>query len=158
MNTSYSNRPNETILFPQAELQYAGFWERFGAAFLDGIILSVVSTIVSLLFSNATYGSADFSVWEFGTSSLVNMVVQWLYYAFQESGTAQATLGKRALGLKVGRPDGSRISFMQATGRFFGRYLSMIILFIGYLMMIWDDRKQTLHDKMAGTIVFKSRA
>ena len=75
--------------------------------------------------------------------------------ALQESGPNQATLGKKALGLKVTSLTGDRISFGQATGRFFGKYVSAIILFIGYLMMIWDDRKQTLHDKMAGTLVVK---
>jgi len=82
-----------------------------------------------------------------------NIVAQWLYYALQESGPRQATLGKRALDIKVTNEQGGRISFGQATGRHFGKYLSMLILFIGYLMMLWDDRSQTLHDKMAGTFV-----
>jgi uncharacterized RDD family membrane protein YckC len=60
------------------------------------------------------------------------------------------------LGLKVTTTNGERISFGQATGRHFGKYISTIILFIGYLMMIWDDKKQTLHDKMANTLVVKA--
>jgi uncharacterized RDD family membrane protein YckC len=52
--------------------------------------------------------------------------------------------------------NGHRISFANASGRFFGKYVSAIILLIGYLMMLWDDKKQTLHDKMAGTLVVKS--
>jgi uncharacterized RDD family membrane protein YckC len=80
----------------------------------------------------------------------------WLYSALQESGPAQATIGKKALGLKVATLSGDRISFGQATGRFFGKYVSAIILLIGYLMMLWDDRKQTLHDKMAATLVLRN--
>ena len=81
--------------------------------------------------------------------------MSWLYYVFLESGMAQATLGKGAMGLKVITTDGQRISFGQASGRYFGKILSAIILLIGYLMMIWDGKKQTLHDKIANTLVVK---
>jgi len=67
------------------------------------------------------------------------------------------TLGKRALGMRVTTLDGDRISFARATGRHFAKYLSTIILLIGYLMMVWDSRKQTLHDKMAETLVVKDK-
>ena len=78
--------------------------------------------------------------------------------ALLESGAKQATLGKRAMGIKVTDVNGNRISFGQATGRHFGKWISSIILLIGYLMMLWDERKQTLHDKMAGTLVVKREA
>lgn len=64
-----------------------------------------------------------------------------------------ATLGKKALGIKVTDMYGERITFAQATGRHFGKIISTVILFIGYFMMLWDDRSQTLHDKIAGTLV-----
>jgi uncharacterized RDD family membrane protein YckC len=80
----------------------------------------------------------------------------WIYFALQESSSAQATLGKRALGLKVTSVEGGRISLGQATGRYFGHIISSIILLIGYFMMLWDDKKQTLHDKMADTLVIKA--
>ena len=51
---------------------------------------------------------------------------------------------------------GVAATFGQATGRYFGKILSTVILFIGYLMMIWDEKKQTLHDKMANTLVVKN--
>lgn len=75
----------------------------------------------------------------------------------QESGPNQATLGKKALGLKVTGLNGERISFGQATGRFFGQFLSAIILLIGYFMMLWDDKNQTLHDKLAETLVIRAK-
>jgi uncharacterized RDD family membrane protein YckC len=90
------------------------------------------------------------------SGTFVSILVNWLYSAFLESSENQATLGKRALGLKVTDMNGNRISFANASGRFFGKYVSAIILLIGYLMMLWDDKKQTLHDKMAGTLVVKS--
>ncbi len=143
MNQSYSNNADESILFPDVPAAYAGFWERFGAAFLDGLILAIPGYALQYLFGEVQ-------------GFLFAIVIDWLYYAVQESGPAQATLGKKALGLQVTAVDGNRVSFGQATGRFFGRYVSAILLLIGYLMMLWDDRKQTLHDKMAGTLVVKN--
>ena len=144
MNQTYADNTSETLLFPELELHYAGFWDRFGAAFIDGLILVIPEFVVEYIMG--TDGTQSF---------LFNLVLNWLYFSLQESGAAQATIGKKALGLKVTNLSGDRISFGQATGRFFGKYLSAIILFIGYLMMLWDEKKQTLHDKMAGTLVLK---
>lgn len=129
-------------LFPQETIIYGGFGERFGAAFIDGIILLIANLVIRF-----TVGET--------ASTVFGLVMGWLYSAFMESGSMQATLGKKALGLKVVDLDGQRISFLQATGRHFGKFLSSAILLIGYLMMLWDDKKQTLHDKMAGTLVIK---
>jgi uncharacterized RDD family membrane protein YckC len=130
-------------LFQEA-VQYAGFWERFAAMLIDGFILVIPNYILQ-------YVAGDTA------GSVISLVMYWLYFALMESSDMQATPGKKALGLRVTDVDGSPVSFGQATGRFFGRYLSMLIIFIGYLMMIWDDRKQTLHDKMASTLVVKNK-
>lgn len=141
-NYAYQSSPNETLLFPEQAIVYASFWERFGAVFIDGLILIVPNYLLQY-----TMGIAG---------SLLSIVMYWLYAAFMESGSGQATLGKRALGLKVTDTDGQRISFGQATARHFGHFLSMLILCMGYLMMLWNDKKQTLHDKIANTLVVKS--
>src|SRR5215218_5807622 len=132
MDPRYTQQVNEPLLFPDVPVHYGSFWERFGAAFLDGLILTFPNFIMQFLFGR-------------DQGLISSIVISWLYYALQESGVAQATLGKKALGLKVTSVDGRRISFGQATARYFGRYVSAIILFIGYLMMLWDDKKQTLH-------------
>lgn len=142
MYSSNFNNTTETVLFPDLPATYASFWERFAAAFIDGLILVIPSFAIQYLFGR-------------GPSFLINMAIGWLYSALQESGPQQATIGKKALGLNVTTIDGHQLSFSQATGRFFGKYISTIILLIGYLMMIWDERKQTLHDKMAGALVVK---
>ena len=142
MNSSNFNNTAETILFPEVPAVYGSFWERFGAAFIDGLILLLPNLAFQYLLGR--YQSFP-----------VNLIIGWLYMALQESGPAQATIGKKALGLKVTTLSGDRVSFGQATGRHFGKWVSTIILLIGYLMMIWDERKQTLHDKMAGTLVVK---
>jgi uncharacterized RDD family membrane protein YckC len=69
----------------------------------------------------------------------------------------QATLGQRAVGVRVTDLEGRRISFARATGRYFASIVSDWTLGIGYLMMIWTKRKQTLQDMMASTVVIKRR-
>src|SRR3954462_14879392 len=126
--------PLEQSIFPE-RVTYAGFWERFAAAFIDGIIVGVVAAVLNLtLFKDNIFGT------------VINLAWQWLYYALQEASVHQATVGKRALGLTVTNLSGGRISFGQATGRYFGKIISAVILLIGYFMMLWDDRRQTLHD------------
>ena len=71
--------------------------------------------------------------------------------------SSQATLGKMALGLKVTDVHGRRLTFGNALGRSLAKILSGLILAIGYIMAAFDDRKQGLHDKMASTLVMKTR-
>jgi uncharacterized RDD family membrane protein YckC len=83
------------------------------------------------------------------------MVLNWLYYALLESSTWQATLGKKALGLEVTDVEGRRISFGRASGRFFAKIISTLILFIGFIMAGFTEKKQALHDIIAGTLVIR---
>lgn len=142
-NYSYAPPVSEDI-FQERPLQFAGFWQRFGAAFLDGLVLAIPNIFLTI------YAPEEW--W----SNISSIIIYWLYDALQESGSMQATLGKRALGIKVTDENGERISFGRATGRHFGKFVSALILMIGYLMMIWDDKNQTLHDKMAGTLVVEN--
>ncbi len=77
----------------------------------------------------------------------------WLYFALMESSPRQATLGKQALGIMVTDLAGQRISFARATGRFFAKILSGLILWIGYVMAAFTERKQALHDLLASCLV-----
>ena len=77
----------------------------------------------------------------------------WIYEAAMENSSKQATLGKMALGLKVTDLEGRRISFARATGRHFAKIISKMILLIGYIMAGFTQRKQALHDMIAGTLV-----
>ncbi|MDB5337072.1 MAG: domain containing protein, partial [Planctomycetaceae bacterium] len=88
-------------------------------------------------------------------SMVVIIVIQWLYFALQESSDAGATLGKRALGLRVTTLSGEKISFGQASGRFFGKILSFLSIGIGYFIQPFTERRQTLHDMMTSTVVVK---
>jgi uncharacterized RDD family membrane protein YckC len=122
--------------------KYIGFWRRFLALILDGLILMVIGSILTVKFESS--------------STLPIVTVNWLYFALSESSQAQATLGKRAIGAKVTDENGNRISFAQATGRHFSRLISTLILGIGYLMVGFTKKKQGLHDMIARTyVVFK---
>jgi len=83
------------------------------------------------------------------------LVLVWLYFAMMESSVYQATLGKMALGLQVTDRQGNRIGFARASGRFFGKIVSGMILLIGYMMAGWTERKQALHDMLADTLVVR---
>jgi uncharacterized RDD family membrane protein YckC len=72
-----------------------------------------------------------------------------------ESSASGNTFGKRAVGIRVVDLQGQRISFGNATGRYFGKILSALIVLIGYFMAGFTARKQALHDMMAGTLVIK---
>jgi len=87
--------------------------------------------------------------------TLAGYIVPWLYFALMEASAKQATLGKLALGIKVTDEAGNRVSFGRATGRFFSKILSGMILCIGYIMIAFTKKKQGLHDILAGTLVVK---
>jgi len=127
------------------ELRYAGFWLRFGAAIIDGILVGLVNGVLQgFMGKGFWYG-------------LLSLLIGWLYYTLMESSSHQATLGKKVLGLRVTGLNGQRISFGRATGRYFGKIISAILLFIGYIMAAFTSKKQALHDILAGTLVVKKR-
>jgi len=141
---------------------YGGFWLRFVAYFIDAIILNIAQSVIAmpLGFGTMTFTNGDESAFwgmYLGVMS-ITFVMNWLYSAVLESSSLQGTLGKKALGLVVTDIDGRRISFGRATGRYFAKFLSAMILFVGFMMAGWTARKQGLHDLIAGTLVYKSRS
>jgi uncharacterized RDD family membrane protein YckC len=157
----------------QAQTSYAGFWMRFLAYIIDAILLGVVSFLVflpllgviGLTSSGHLSDMRDNSSFENGMmaaliatymfSIIVVAAAGWLYFALMESSAKQATLGKLALGLRVTDMNGNRITFGRATGRYFGKLVSGLILYIGFIMAGFTQQKQALHDIMAGTLVLK---
>jgi uncharacterized RDD family membrane protein YckC len=131
---------------------YGGFWMRVGAWIIDVIILSVAEAILVAFESS---GSAFASP---GSNILVSVVGVWLYFALLESSQKQATLGKMALGMKVTDGGGNRVTFGRASGRHFGKIISLLTLYVGFLMAGWTARRQALHDIMADTLVVRVSA
>ncbi len=122
-------------------IQYAGFWLRFVAIFIDSLILVIPMVLVYAVFSDLGW--------------FVNIVLIWLYYASMESSEKQATLGKLAMGIKVTDLQGNQISFGRATGRHFAKMISGLTLFIGHIMAGFTEKKQALHDMIANCLVIK---
>lgn len=134
--------------------EYAGFWRRFVALVIDIIILVIVNAIISAIISAILMAVLRDSATSI--EGIIIFVLDWIYFAYQESSAAQATIGKRAMGIKVTDLQGNRISFLRATGRYFAKIVSGIIIFIGYVMAAFTAKKQALHDMLAGTLVVKA--
>jgi len=150
---------------------YAGFWLRLVALIIDMILVGVLGTILTLPLVAALGLRAAFGPWSnrfpmrpdeaialigtFFWIIVARMTLHWLYYAIFESSAWQATPGKKALGLEVTDLEGRRISFGRASGRLFGKIISAMILWIGFIMAGLTERKQALHDMMAGCLVIK---
>ena len=136
--TSLQTTPVSSSVTPAAKT-YAGFWARFVAIIIDGVIVAVGVGVVT----SAT----------FGAGIVVSLFGPWLYEAFMISSEWQATVGKRAMSIVVTGMDGSRLTFARATARHFLKYLSGCILGIGFIMAAFTEKKQALHDLIAETLV-----
>ncbi|MDX2415116.1 MAG: RDD family protein [Bacteroidales bacterium] len=162
----------ETLPTENTEVKYAGFWLRFVAYLIDDLLLGIVGFVVSLPFIGGIVFSAigisknpdeaqNIAAGVFGIlGSIFGMIlviaaIGWLYFALMESSKNQGTLGKMALGLKVTDMDGNKISFGRATGRYFGKILSGMILMIGYILAGFTEKKQALHDMIASCLVVR---
>jgi uncharacterized RDD family membrane protein YckC len=131
------------------DLRYAGFWIRVVAKFIDSICLYALGLpaqyIASSISDPLVAGIVPMAF------SLVIAVAFTVFFL----GRFGATPGKMALGLKVVRADGLRISYMRAAGRHFAELVSSLILLIGYIMVAFDDEKRALHDRMCDTRVVR---
>ena len=148
-------------------VQYAGFWLRFLAYLIDSLVLSVPAVFLVFLMFVGMAGSLSQierrnevvpvlgSILFFILFYVLLFAGLWLYYAIMESSSWQATLGKKALNLQVTDLEGRRISFGRASGRFFGKLISGMILNIGYIMAGFTEKKQALHDMIAGCLVLR---
>ena len=139
--------------------QYASGLSRLAAFFIDYFLISAVLSIVFWHWWSGPYiWSSSLASFHFHLSAyyLYHQALVLLYYAFMESSTYQATLGKIVLGIKVVDQYNQRISLSRSLLRNLSKYLSYFILCIGYIMIIFDDRKQGLHDKIADTFIIKA--
>lgn len=146
---------------PAGEVVMAGFWKRVAAYLIDSLIVGVAGAViggvlgavagVALLSGSDAAGPAAMLLQV--VIQLISLVVTAAYYAGFHASRGQATPGKMAIGIKVVRPDGSRISLLRGIGRYFAAILSGLILCIGYLMAAFTERKQGLHDMLCDTLV-----
>ena len=140
-------------------MKYAGFWLRVCAAIIDTIVVNIIGSIAGFIlgFGLGSVAGDTEATQSLATllGSILGIIISWLYYALMESSPNQATLGKQALGIYVTDLNGEAISFAKATGRYFAKIISVIIIFIGFLMVAFTEKKQGLHDMIASTLVIK---
>lgn len=140
-----------------ASVTYAGFWRRWAALIVDGLVLAIPLLLVTVLIA-IPIGLTSDSAEQAGLAAqgiyyLMYLVAAPLYYAGMESSAWQATLGKRLVGIKVCDHHGTRLGFAHALGRWAAATLSYLTLYVGFLLAAFTERKQALHDFIAGTVV-----
>lgn len=139
-------------------LEYAGFWRRFVALIIDSAVFFgfffIIGTIISLVTTPlmVSYRSAAFL-----QNIILAALLGWLYFTLFESSSKQATLGKMAMGIIVTDLNGNRISFGKANGRYWSKIVSGLILYIGFIMAGFTEKKQALHDIIAKCLIVKRR-
>ncbi len=180
---AYAGAPSAAVVSPHANVgainyatnvTYAGFWLRLVAFLIDSVILGVatfavfipvflmmggVAMIESLPRHNPDQmapGAIAALIGLIMALAAAAMVVHWLYFAYLESGEKQATWGKQAMSIYVTDLSGVRVTFGRASGRFFAKIVTQLIpLWIGYIMAGFTERKQALHDMIAGCLVLR---
>lgn len=162
-----------------SKVEYAGFWLRFVAYIIDYVVIQILQSFLIIPFLGilglgflipaSEMDSFDFEMMSDGdimmmlgafigavsTVILLAAILSILYFSIMESSKYQGTLGKMAIGLKVTDLEGNRVDFSKALIRQIGKIISGIILFIGYIMAGFTDKKQALHDIMANALVVK---
>jgi uncharacterized RDD family membrane protein YckC len=123
------------------QYSYAGFWRRLLAWIIDAIVLLFISTIIGMILPPLL--------------PLMGFIIGGIYYAAMESSVKRGTLGKLMSGLQVVRSNGEPLTFGRAIIRYIGRYLNLLTLGIGFLMIAFTARKQGLHDMIADTVVLR---
>ena len=147
-------------------MPYSSFFRRAVAFIIDILIVFLPTWLVfgpMVTFQVVTGGGPqNLSTLQAGALGItvfswqiVTLILMWLYFAIWESGTKQSTWGKRLLRIKVVGADGGRIGFGRATARFFSKFLSYAICYIGFIMAAFTNRKRALHDMITETYVVK---
>ena len=168
--------PPPSVPVPAASyggVAYAGFWLRFVAYLIDGVISGLAFLVLLIpLFVLTGAGAAlsrigagedisDDTAAFLGLGFIAGffgiiLLVSWLYHALPESSSWQATPGKKLLNLYVTDLSGQSISFGRASGRFFAKIITGMIPFgIGYIMAGFTEKRQAIHDMIASCLVLR---
>ncbi|HYM85565.1 MAG TPA: RDD family protein [Pseudoxanthomonas sp.] len=157
---------SDEAFYAGGEVVNAGFWKRVAAYLIDAFVIGIVTQMVQLVVMGLFFGISASSMsnpetmFASGTGILfilalylVPLAMNAAYYAAFHASSKQATLGKMAVGIKLVRTDGTRISLARGIGRYFASILSGLILGIGFVMAAFTERKQGLHDMICDTLV-----
>jgi uncharacterized RDD family membrane protein YckC len=153
---------------PQAPLEYAGFWIRFWAFIVDSILVAViVEPIVASIYQNSqtltdpmSVDMANLILDSFKPQGALDVLFSWvlpavaivLFWVYRAATPGKMLLRARIVDAETGAPP----SVGQCVGRYLGYYVSIFTLFLGFLWIAFDPRKQGFHDKLAGTVVVRT--
>lgn len=151
IDPEFAIAPGKDPAFVGPPPAFGGVFARFVALVIDNLVVNLIAGAIGPTLARTL--NLDMTAGFFSVSVLIGAT----YNAAMISSETRATLGKLALGLKVTGLHGERISATKAFVREFSKYLSGLIGGLGYLLAIFTERKQTLHDMIAGTIVLKAR-
>jgi uncharacterized RDD family membrane protein YckC len=138
-------------------LDYAGFWTRLGAVVIDGFIIWIFNMVLFVPLGIIMPTSTDDPFAALSFMPLI-MLLQYAIPAVYDTwfvGKYGATPGKMACKIKVVVADGTPVSYSRALGRHFAKWLSSLIMGIGFLMAAFDDERRTLHDRICETRVVR---
>lgn len=152
----------DDVVVQGGEIIYAGFWKRTAAYVIDSLVTGIVGGLIggmvggvmgAMLLGNSGASSESSLLAIQGVANLIGIILGVAYFAGFHSSSSMATPGKMAIGIKVVRSNGERISFLRGMGRYFALFVSMITLFIGFFMAGFTERKRALHDMLCDTVV-----
>ena len=164
-------RPMNAQVSAVPRVEYGGFWMRFLAYLIDGAVIGIGICLIAIplvfltglgTFLSQIHPEEDWNengvlvvIALFFLLAMAGLAATWLYHSWMESSEWQATVGKKALGLVVTDMDGRRVSFWPATGRHFAKIVSSMIYPFGHIMAGFTDKKQALHDMIAGCLILQ---
>ena len=129
-----------------AGAQLADLGPRFISGAIDGVILYVIKVVIALILGISGSNLAN----------LISLVIALGYFVYFWSMQGGQTIGKKAMGIKVVKADGSPITPTTAILRYIGYFINTIVIFIGWIWILIDSQHQGFHDKIAGTLVVKA--
>jgi uncharacterized RDD family membrane protein YckC len=139
-------------------MDYAGFWIRLGAWTIDAFIMWIINMIIYIPLGMFMPTSPDNPMAAISLMPVIMLLQYGILAAYDTLfiGKYGATPGKMACKLKIVVEDGNQMSYLRAFGRHFAKYLSAMILCIGYFMAAFDDQRRTLHDRICASRVIRN--
>lgn len=144
-------------------VQVIGIGRRFAAAFIDNIVLTLIGLALGfLVFVVAGMTAGALKVRTLNIIDLqifANVLALFItaLYHIVGWGTGGQTVGKSMMGIRVIGSNGQPIGLGRATLRYIGQMISSLVLMLGFAWVAFDERRQSWHDKIAGTLVVSQK-
>lgn len=145
---------SEVLQHTKSNQEYAGFWKRFLAYWVDTLIVSIINFALNSFTIIYSHGMNPTTISP--SAGLIGLLIGIAYFFFFWVHEKGQTLGHRFLALRVVREDGQPIDIGTAVLRYIGYFVSSFVFCLGFLWVAWDPKKQGWHDKIARTVVVKT--